>query len=154
MPISPYTIINPPDVAPINSSYGFAFQGANPTDLFPVIQTVTSAIHLKLKTLLLTRKGERVMQPEYGTLLEEILFEQNTDNLKVDVIEALTDPIRFWIPEIELQNIEVITPETDMSLDNTLKIIITYSAASVNNATLTLIFDGIGNVFVNQGVIL
>ena len=40
------------------------------------------------------------------------------------------------------------------STDNTLKIIITYSAASVNNATLTLIFDGIGNVYVNQGVIL
>jgi len=64
-----------------------------------------------LKNLLLTRKGERIMQPEFGTDLQYYLFEQITDEL--DFQEKLIGEIRsaltFWMPYVSIQDVKVDT---------------------------------------------
>ena len=35
-----------------------------------------------IKNLLLTKKGERIIQPEFGSGLQSLLFEQNVDDLE------------------------------------------------------------------------
>jgi len=60
-----------------------------------------------LKNLLLTRKGERLMQPNFGSGLHELLFEQADDRLEQRLEEEITNTVNFWLPYIEISEIEV-----------------------------------------------
>jgi phage baseplate assembly protein W len=61
-----------------------------------------------LKNLLLTSRGERVMQPNFGTGLKELLFEQMDDELFEDRVKTtVLDSVSFWLPYINIQSIEV-----------------------------------------------
>lgn len=61
-----------------------------------------------LKNLLLTRKGERIMQPNFGTNIQNILFEQNTDTA-ANILEAsLNTDISFWLPYITVKSIDIL----------------------------------------------
>ena len=61
-----------------------------------------------LKNLLLTRKGELLMQPNFGTNIYDSLFEANTDTLLTNVKSALREDIEFWLPYIALDEIDAI----------------------------------------------
>ena len=60
-----------------------------------------------LKNLLLTRKGERIMQPNFGSGLHELLFEQADDQLEQRLEEEITNTVNFWLPYIEISEIDV-----------------------------------------------
>lgn len=60
-----------------------------------------------LKNLLLTRKGERIMQPNFGSGLHELLFEQADDQLEQRLEEEITNTVNFWLPYIQISEIEV-----------------------------------------------
>ena len=60
------------------------------------------------RNLLLTQKGERVFQPNFGTNMQRLVFEQNTSEL-ADVIEnELTEDVAFWLPYISITNLDVL----------------------------------------------
>jgi hypothetical protein len=60
-----------------------------------------------LRNLLLTRKGERVFQPNFGSGIHELLFEQATDELETRLQENITDSVNFWLPYINIDTIDV-----------------------------------------------
>jgi hypothetical protein len=60
-----------------------------------------------LKNLLLTRKGERVFQPNFGSGIHELLFEQATDELETQLQESITNSVNFWLPYINIDTIDV-----------------------------------------------
>jgi len=60
-----------------------------------------------LKNLLLTRKGERVMQPNFGTGLHSLLFEQMTDDFETKLQETITKNVNYWLPYINIQEIDI-----------------------------------------------
>ncbi len=60
-----------------------------------------------LKNLLLTKKGERILQPDFGTGLQELLFEQITDDLEIQLESLITDSVNFWLPYIDIDEIVV-----------------------------------------------
>ena len=73
-------------------------------------QSFTSREQAKsnLKNLLLTSRGERIMQPNFGTGLKELLFEQMDDELFEDRVKTtVLDSVSFWLPYINIQSIEV-----------------------------------------------
>lgn len=53
-----------------------------------------------LYSLLLTVKGERMMQPLLGTDLPYYVFEPLSDSLMNQIRTELTDDIRYWLPYI------------------------------------------------------
>ena len=69
-----------------------------------------------LKNLLLTRKGERIMQPNFGTNIYASLFEANTEGLVNNVKTSLRDDIEFWLPYIILDKIDAIRTDYRMDL--------------------------------------
>jgi phage baseplate assembly protein W len=69
-----------------------------------------------LKNLLLTVKGERVMQPNFGTSLQRLIFEQNVDDLSGTIENELTDSINFWLPYIVIQNIDILQIQDSYSI--------------------------------------
>tara|TARA_B110000285_G_C14781207_1_gene448594 strand:+ start:97 stop:537 length:441 start_codon:yes stop_codon:yes gene_type:complete len=60
-----------------------------------------------LKNLLLTRKGERPFQPEFGTNVYSLMFEQIDTNLAESLADTLNDDIKYWLPYIIIDNINV-----------------------------------------------
>lgn len=60
-----------------------------------------------LKNLLLTKKGERVMQPEFGTGLESLLFEPMDGIFENDLRDTITQTVNYWLPYINIEDIEI-----------------------------------------------
>ena len=60
-----------------------------------------------LKNLILTRQGERLMQPLFGTKLQDSLFEQNDDILKASIKNSIEQAVEFWLPYISINSLEV-----------------------------------------------
>ena len=60
-----------------------------------------------LKNLILTRPGERIMEPFFGTNLQDSLFEQNDDILISSIRESINEAVGFWLPYITISKLEV-----------------------------------------------
>lgn len=60
-----------------------------------------------LKNLLITKKGERVMQPRFGSGLHRVLFEPMTSEFETKVTEAVTSAVSFWLPYITIKDINI-----------------------------------------------
>ncbi len=78
-------------------------------------QNYTEIEQLKsnIKNLLLTKQGERLMNPLFGTGVEGLLFEQITDDFEDRVQEIITNSVERYIPNISIDEIIV-----DMSNEN------------------------------------
>jgi phage baseplate assembly protein W len=68
-----------------------------------------SGIKGDLIQLILTNPGERVMMPEYGTPLRELMFEQNTDALKQIASDMILKSISLWEPRILVNELVIST---------------------------------------------
>lgn len=80
--------------------------------VFALSYTTEEQAISNLKNLILTRKGERLMQPEFGTVLYDSLFEQNTDTLLETIEDGLRKDIAYWLPYIIITKLDV-QPNTD-----------------------------------------
>ena len=61
-----------------------------------------------IKNLLMTRLGERVMQPNFGSGLHEIVFEQlDDDDIEDKIITAIETALETWIPYVTLGEVEL-----------------------------------------------
>ena len=60
-----------------------------------------------IKNLLLTKKGERLMQPNFGSGLQELLFDFNDDLLSTKIEETITTALETWLPYVVVQQINV-----------------------------------------------
>ena len=75
--------------------------------LFDLSYSTEEQVISNLKNLILTRKGERVMQPEFGTTIQDSLFEQNTDILVESINNSIRDAIAFWLPYVSIDVLTV-----------------------------------------------
>lgn len=62
-----------------------------------------------LINLLLTRKGERYMQPNFGSLIPDFLFEPITDLSLFNLEQSIREDIEYWLPYIFLNTLRVVT---------------------------------------------
>ena len=69
-----------------------------------------------LKNLLLTKRGERVMQPEFGTGLETLLFEPMDGLFESNLRDTITKTVNYWLPYVNIEDIEI--QMTDEMKDN------------------------------------
>ena len=73
-----------------------------------------------VKMLLTTSKGERMMQPDYGTNLSLILFEFQGNGIESMVQQEIVDAITRWEPRVNLQFLTVQrTGEREVTVDAT-----------------------------------
>jgi len=97
--------------------------------------------------LLLTKKGERYMQPEFGIGIQFYLFEQNVESLRVELESEIYRQASFWLPYIINHRIEV-KPKADIpglngDPENALQIVITFSVTEAGaNKTIALFEQG------------
>ena len=110
MPIPQTIRVNPLDLQK-NIAIGVSLPFNGP-GVFNSTFTTKDQIKSNLVNLLLTSTGERIMNPNFGTLLKRFLFEGITDNNLESLKDNLLNSISIYIPDITVTNI-IITPNTD-----------------------------------------
>ena len=81
--------------------------------LFGQTETTLEQAGNNIKNLLLTSKGERVMQPEFGSDLRDLLFEQYTEDLTDRIKDAIEEAMSTWLPYITISSVNIIQDETN-----------------------------------------
>ena len=80
---------------------------------FKQTETTLEQAGNNIKNLLLTSKGERVMQPEFGSDLRDLLFEQYTEDLTDRIKDAIEEAMSTWLPYIVISSVDVIEDKTN-----------------------------------------
>ena len=80
---------------------------------FPGTSTTLTQTSSNIGNLLLTNKGERVGQPEFGCGLLQILFEPMSENLLESVRSEIEESIAFWLPHVIISDISVDQDENE-----------------------------------------
>ena len=78
------------------------------TGLFGLTETTLEQAGHNIKNLLLTAKGERIMQPDFGSGLRSLLFEQMDDTeFKKNIQQTILKSVEYWLPYIRIEAIDV-----------------------------------------------
>ena len=88
-------------------AYGITSPTKRGNTMFEQTFTSYDAAKSNLRNLLLTRRGERIMQPNFGSGLHSLLFEQADDELETKLEETITESVNFWLPYINIEEIDI-----------------------------------------------
>ena len=113
MPIPQTIRVNPLDLQK-NIAIGVSLP-FNASGVFNSTYTTKDQIKSNLINLLLTSKGERVMNPNFGCDLKKFLFEGITDNNVDTLRNDILSSVSLYIPEITITNI-TLSPNIDNNL--------------------------------------
>ena len=81
-----------------NSSKGFFLE---------LSTTVSQAIKSDLMHLILTRKGQRLYNPDFGTNILKFIFEPNDDLTFTQIKQEITDVVKRYLPNLQINEISV-----------------------------------------------
>lgn len=87
-------------------------------------------IHQSLQILLSTRKGERIMVPDYGCNLDEMLFETMTTTFKTYIREMIRTAILFYEARIDLKTVKI---DDSREVEGVILIILEYIVRTTNS---------------------
>ena len=90
----------------------------NSFGFFKTTQTLLEQAKHNIKNLLLTRKGERLGNPEFGSDLHLLLFEQESSDLESRVEEMVLEAVTTQLPYVIVNNIESSADEMDKNIHN------------------------------------
>lgn len=72
---------------------------------FQMTQITKDALSSNLMLLLLTQKGERYYEPDYGTNLLKYIFEPNDSITSVDVEQEIKQTVSLYIPALTIDSV-------------------------------------------------
>ena len=84
----------------------FPFSDSDKGFYFKLNQTDRDAIRADLLHLLLTNKGERLYNPNFGSDLKKFIFEPNDSITHDKIRENLNETIKEYIPNLIVNSIE------------------------------------------------
>ena len=116
---------------------------------FQILRSSYNLTIAYLKNLLLTKKGERYGFPEFGTNLLNILFEPADNNIKELITDTISEAISTYIPEIDLDAIDIVTQYDDPNLTHEIRITIKFSVNGQDNA-LSFNLDPAGLIIIEE----
>lgn len=64
-------------------------------------------VKTNLTNLLLTRKGERPFQPEFGCDVARSVFEPNTEDSLAEIHAEIQTAVSIWLPFIRIDDIKI-----------------------------------------------
>ena len=102
-----YNIVSTEEINSSETGLGIGFTASAGKVFSPIRITIDQALE-NLKNLLLTRIGERYMQPNFGTQLLNILFEPNVSEDEPQFPHNAKISILFSIDGFERKNITLV----------------------------------------------
>lgn len=90
----------------------------------------TDGIDASIRMALMTAPGERVMRPQFGCRIWDLLFEPINANTIGLMAEAVRDAISQWEPRVDLEDVDI---EPDPAQPSRVLIDIAYRVRSTND---------------------
>lgn len=143
-----YKLISVENQTTNNVALGISYQANN--GVFTPIYTTAAQAVLNLKTLLLTRVGERYGFPEYGTFLLNVIFEPITDDIKKQIEDFIIPQVNKFLSYITIERIDVVTLEDDPTLDHMVTVTINFTIDNINTSSLQISANEDGTLLVNE----
>lgn len=120
--------MNKPIKSFLGTGWGFPPAFSNKAAEVAMLSDVDD-IQSSLVILLTTRPGERVMRPDYGCNLDELLFEPLTTTFKTYIKDLVSTAILYYEPRIEVNSIEL---DDTGELEGRIVISIDYTVSATN----------------------
>jgi phage baseplate assembly protein W len=122
MPIPQTVRISPLDLQG-NIAIGVSLPFNGPAGPFNSTYSTQDQIKSNLLNLLLTNKGERIFNPEFGADLGTALFEGINENIVETITDLINTNVAIFVPEIQVTNVlvDINTPD-----NNTVSVTVEY----------------------------
>ena len=101
--------------------------------LFDKTYTTSEQTKYNLINLILTKKGERIMHPNFGTNIYKYLFDPIDITLKTKLKDDLLKDIKLWMPYLIIDGIDVILENENIDR-NELKLAIKFKLYDSDDA--------------------
>ena len=112
----------------------------NLTGFFRQSKTIPQQVKSNIKNLLLTSKGERVFQPDFGCDLRDLLFEQINNETLDRVDNSIRIALDTWSPYVNINDLTIVQDESN---PNEITISLEYSTTlqpdALDNITFNLV---------------
>ena len=105
----------------INTAIGVALPFSAP-GVFNSVYSTRDQIKYNLINLIMTSQGERIENPNFGTILKQQLFEQISEETFPIIKNSITNAVEQYMPEVAIDTIDIV-PYAD---ENTLVVTINY----------------------------
>ena len=92
------------------------------------VDDIVSSLHV----LLSTARGERIMVPQYGCNMDELVFENLDTRMRTLMADQIESAILYHEPRIELEEVRV-DDDPDDALEGCVLIGVTYRVKSTNS---------------------
>ncbi len=102
----------------------FPFKESDKGDFLKLNNDDKQAIKADLMHLILTRKGERLYLPDFGTDLLKFIFEPNDFKTQIDIKVDITETVKKYLPNLQINDVIV---ETHVNNEYTATIRIDYT---------------------------
>jgi phage baseplate assembly protein W len=100
--------------------------------IFAVNYTTLEQAKDNLRNLILTRKGERLMQPDFGCDIWKVLFEPMGSDIELVVENSIISAVSYWLPYLNIDTIIFDYDENDIDA-NKISLDVKFSLASNPN---------------------
>ena len=105
-------------------------------------KTINDVVKQNFKNLILTSPGERIMLPDFGAGIRQMLFESYTAETFRKVQGRIMEQVSRYMPFLEIENISFQTSETNISLSpNSVRVIIQYNLGAINESDTLIITE-------------
>lgn len=108
---------------------------SNSNGIFAVNYTTLTQAKSNLQNLILTRKGERLQNPNFGCDIWDLLFEQiNEETIGTKIESSILDAVGTWLPYLNIE--QIVFDYNDNDID-TNKISVDVKFSLKSNTTMT-----------------
>ena len=122
-----------------NTYIGLKLPIKNSSNLdFDMTKTSLEQSKFNITNLLLTNTGERVYQPEFGSRLRELIFEQIDENLPNKIEEEVRRAVSRWLPYVNISSVETLTNDTN---ENQIYVKVKYSTTLNRRTEQEVVID-------------
>lgn len=130
MPIPQTIRVNPLDLQG-NIAIGVSLPFNGPSGRpFNSTYSTKDQIKSNVINLLLTNRGERIMNPNFGADLKSTLFEGMTENLIPIIQDKISAAFSIYVPQVSINNIDVIFSEDTYTVNVTVNYTLNISGTS------------------------
>ena len=113
--------------------------GHNLQGFFERTKTSLEQSKHNIKNLLLTRKGERLGNPNFGSDLFAVLFEQEGDDIETKVEEAVRSAMSEFLPFVNIISIQTVFSPTNRNAVNvSMQFSLNIDSSSTENLSIDL----------------
>jgi len=120
MPTKQTFRVNPLDLQK-NIAIGVSLPFNGPSGPFNKTYSTKEQVKSNLINLLLTNKGERIFNPEFGTDIKKVLFEEIVDDTNELLDNLIRTNVNIFIPSIKINKIDINSDKDNNTINITIK---------------------------------